>query len=43
MGLIECQWNLVPVRAERGDMNGGRVYPRFDAAAVAKTEIISFS
>lgn len=43
MGLIAGHGNLVSVRAERGDMGGGRVYPGFDrnGPSVSETEIIS--
>src|SRR5574340_1421225 len=43
MGLIGGHGDLVPVRAERGDIGGGRVYPGFDrdGPSVPETEIIS--
>ena len=43
MGLIGGHGNLVSIRAERGNMSGGRVYPGFDrdGPSVSKTEIIS--
>ena len=43
MGLIAGHGNLVSIRAERGYMGGGRVYPLFDRddRSVSKTKIIS--